>query len=155
MLDLLLFLAAAPAAQAPPMPDFLTGCWVEQRKGGNWTEECWTSPRGGLMIGSGRDGKDDYVAHWEWMRIERSQDGALAFYASPRGAPAVRFAATRIEPGSVTFENPANDYPQRVRYTTTAAGLAAEISLLDGSRRVSWSYRRPASQPTISSGLKK
>ena len=141
MLSALLYLAAA-AAEPVALPAFLAGCWEERRKDGGWTEECWTAPRGGLMIGSGRDGKGDAVGHWEWMRIERSANGALAFYASPKGAPAVRFNATASAAGSLTFTNAANDYPQRVRYTKTAAGIDAQISLLDGSKPVRWSYRR-------------
>ena len=54
----MLLLAEVAAA---PMPAFLAGCW-EQRQGDRWTEECWTVPRGGLMIGSGRDGQGDVVA---------------------------------------------------------------------------------------------
>jgi hypothetical protein len=47
----------------------------------------------------------------------------------------------------VTFVNPANDFPQRVRYRRTATGLEAEISLLDGSKPVRWSYRSSRSRP--------
>ena len=80
-----------------PMPAFLSGCWEQKRDGGGWTEECWTDPRGGLMIGSGRDGSGDKVGHWEWMRIERGADGSLTFYGSPKGAPAVGFRAVVVD----------------------------------------------------------
>ena len=66
-----LLIAAAAAAQTPAMPAFLTGCWQQGSGDGNWTEECWTAPRGGLMIGSGRTGRGDSIRNWEWMRIER------------------------------------------------------------------------------------
>ena len=52
-----------------------------------------------------------------------SADGALAFYASPKGAASVRFIATEASANSLTFTNAANDFPQRVRYTKTAAGV--------------------------------
>ena len=55
ILLLLAEVASTPVGGTAPMPAFLTGCW-EQRQGDRWTEECWTSPRGGLMIGSGREG---------------------------------------------------------------------------------------------------
>ena len=68
-------------------------------------------------------------------------------------------AAVETSPDSITFVNAAHDYPQRVHYRRTAAGLDAEISLADGSKPTKWSYRRSGSpepdQPTISSGLKK
>ena len=138
------FLMLAEAA-ALPMPAFLSGCWEQKRDDGGWTEECWTDPRGGLMIGSGRDGKGDSVGHWEWMRIERGTDGAVIFYGSPKGAPAVGFKATDVTASSITFVNAGHDYPQRVRYTVTAEGLDAEISLADGAKPTRWTYRRTAS----------
>ena len=137
----LLILAEAAAL---PLPAFLSGCWEQKHEGGGWTEECWTDTRGGLMIGSGRDGKGDEVGHWEWMRIERGADGSLTFYGSPKGAAAVGFKATEADAKSITFINPNHDYPQRVRYVLTEAGLDAEVSLADGSKPNRWSYRRPA-----------
>jgi len=139
----ILLLAQAAAATAP-MPAFLAGCW-EQRVADRWTEECWTSPRGGLMIGSGRTGKGDAVTHWEYMRIERGADGALTFYGSPRGAPAVGFKATETGGKQIIFVNAAHDYPQRVRYVATADGIDAEVSLADGSKPERWRYRRAGS----------
>jgi len=137
----LLMLAEAAAL---PMPSFLAGCWEQKREGGRWTEECWTDPRGGLMIGSGRDGKDDSVGHWEWMRIERNTDGSVTFYGSPKGAPAVGFKASQADGKSITFVNAAHDYPQRVRYLATDKGLEAEVSLADGSKAERWNYKRTA-----------
>ena len=137
-------LLAEAAATTGPMPAFLAGCW-EQRKGERWTEECWTSARGGLMIGSGRDGEADQVRHWEWMRIERGADGSVSFYGSPKGAPPVAFRATEAGPDRITFINAAHDFPQRVSYVRTTTGLDAEVSLADGTKPMRWSYRRPGS----------
>ena len=142
MIALLMLFQAATTPQA--MPAFLSGCWEQRRADGGWTEECWTDARGGLMIGSGRDGKGDQVRHWEWMRIERGADGSLTFYGSPKGAAAVGFKAIEADAKSITFANPAHDYPQRVRYVVTDTGLDAEVSLADGSKPNRWSYRRPA-----------
>ena len=142
-MHLILMIASTAALEAPPlpMPTFLAGCW-ERRSGERWTEECWSSARGGLMLGSGRDGVADRVRHWEWMRIERDGDGGLRFYASPKGAGAVAFRATEASADRVTFVNAAHDFPQRVNYVRTTTGIAAEISLADGSKPVRWSYRR-------------
>ena len=140
MLGLVLLLEASAASL--PMPAFLAGCWEYRRDEDRWTEECWTSARGGLMMGSGRDGKADAVVNWEWMRIERSADGTPTFHASLKGAPAVAFRATHADDSSITFVNAAHDYPQRVRYVRTAIGVDAEISLADGSKLRRWSYRR-------------
>ncbi len=135
-----LFFAVAPAASVElPLPAFLTGCH-EERRDTRWTEECWTGPRGGLMMGSGRSGTGSKVANWEWMRIERGSDGVPVFYASPRGAAPVGFPAVSASADEIVFANPANDYPQRIRYTRTAAGIAAEISLADGSKPMRWTF---------------
>lgn len=144
MLSALLMLAEAATATPMPMPAFISGCWEQKRPDGGWTEECWTDTRGGLMIGSGRDGKGEQIGHWEWMRIERDADGSLTFYGSPKGAAAVGFKAIEADGKSITFVNPGHDYPQRVRYVVTESGLDAEISLADGSKPNKWSYKRMA-----------
>lgn len=138
-------LLMADVATAPmPMPEFLAGCWEQEREEDRWTEECWTDTRGGLMIGSGRKGKGDSVRHWEWMRIERGPDGVLTFYGSPKGTAPVGFRATVSDGNSITFVNASHDYPQRVRYAVTGTGLDAEVSLADGSKPNRWSYQRTA-----------
>ncbi|HVJ71399.1 MAG TPA: DUF6265 family protein [Sphingomicrobium sp.] len=142
MIALLMLFQAAATPQA--MPAFLSGCWEQRSEDGRWTEECWTDTRGGLMIGSGRDGKDDHVRHWEWMRIERGADGSLTFYGSLKGATPVGFKSTEASATSITFVNPGHDYPQRVRYVATEARLDAEVSLADGSKPNRWSYKRKA-----------
>lgn len=139
-----LLLLADIVASPAPLPAFLAGCW-EQREADRWTEECWTAPRGGLMIGSGRDGRGDTVRHWEWMRIERAADGSTSFYASPKGSAPAAFPITTASANEVIFVNPAHDYPQRIRYLRTATGIDAEISLADGSKPTRWSYRRSGS----------
>ena len=141
---LFLLLAETAAAPAMPMPAFLSGCWEQRSAEDRWTEECWTDTRGGLMIGSGRTGKGDNVGHWEWMRIERSADGVLTFYGSPKGVPAVGFKAIEGDAKSITFVNARHDYPQRVRYVATDTGLDAEVSRADGSNPNRWNYRRTA-----------
>lgn len=137
---LLLLSTQAMATTAMPMPVFLTGCHEERREAA-WTEECWTTSRGGTMMGSGRGGDADRVASWEWMRIERGADGVPIFYASPRGAPPVGFRAVMVSDSEIVFANPANDFPQRIRYTRTAKGIEAEISLADGSKAQRWTFR--------------
>lgn len=140
MIAMLIFAEAA----AMRMPAFLSGCWEQRTEAGQWTEECWTDTRGGVMIGAGRTGNGDDVEHWEWMRIERGADGNVTFYGSPKGAPAVGFKASEADGKSVTFVNPGHDYPQRVRYVATDIGLDAEVSLADGSKAERWSYKRTA-----------
>ena len=51
-----LALMAAPVEKLPALPAWMAGCWVHVQ-GERWTEECWTTPRGGVMLGSGRSGR--------------------------------------------------------------------------------------------------
>ena len=138
----LLVLTANPASAAPAaMPGWLAGCW-EQVEGEAWTEECWTTPRGGIQIGSGRSGSGEKLRGWESMQIVRGDDGGLTFHASPNGAPRVAFALVSQTAQEVVFANPAHDYPQRVRYWREGERLKAEIALADGLRAIGFTYRR-------------
>ncbi len=118
----------------------MAGCW-EMRDGARWADECWTVPRGGMMIGSGRAGSGDSLASFEHMRIERGEGGALTFLASPGGKGWTPFASA-ADPDGVTFVNTANDFPQRVRYWREGELLKAEISLADGGQAMRWTFRR-------------
>ena len=131
----------AAAADAPALPAFLTGCW-ERVEAEAWTQECWMEPKAGLMLGASREGKGAKLGIWEWMRIEQAADGAITFYASPRGAPPASFPARTVNAEAIEFVNAAHDYPQRIRYWIKDGQLEAEISKIDGSDPVRWSYRR-------------
>lgn len=99
-------------------------------------------PRAGLMLGASREGAEEKLKSWEQMRIELGVDGKLTFLSSPGGSPAVAFEARATTPTSVEFTNAAHDYPQRIRYEIKDGKLNAEISLLDGTKAVQWSYSR-------------
>jgi len=138
------------AAQAPELPHWMAGCW-EQRSGDAWTEECWTGPRGGMMMGSSRSGSGDRLDEWETMQIVRedTDDPAvvrLAFWAAPGGVKRTMFAWTRANVPGVTFINLENDYPQRIRYWREGKYLMAEISLANGSKPRRWRYE-PKAKP--------
>ena len=136
-----ILLAAVTDSAPPPMPIFLTGCW-ERAEGQDWTQECWMEPRGGIMLGAGREGTGETLKVWEQMTIERGADGALTFYASPRGQGRTAFKAEYVSATEIRFTNPANDYPQRIRYALKDGKIEAEISLLDGSKPMRWTFNR-------------
>ena len=140
-------LAALVMALAQPLGvadlSWLSGAWVEHKADGEWTEEYWTPPRGGMMIGVGLAGKGDAVRHFEHMRIVTGADGQVAFHAMPRGGPAVVFPLVRHSDSEIIFENGGHDYPQRVAYRRDGDRIIATISLTDGSRANSWTYTRP------------
>lgn len=138
---------AAQDVGEPTLPGWMAGCW-EMRDGERWAEECWTIPRGGMMLGSGRAGTGDQVASWENMRIalaEPHPNGAvirMAFLAAPGGTDWTVFGWDPSERDGVTFYNLGNDYPQRVRYWREGELLNAEISLEDGTQAMRWTFRR-------------
>lgn len=122
------------------LPGWMAGAW-EHTEGQSWSDEFWTPPRGGIMIGAARTGKGDALAIFEHTRIVRKPDGTLAFLAQPRGVPASEFPLVAAGATMVEFANPAHDYPQRVRYWREGALLKARISLMDGSNQMEWTYR--------------
>ena len=140
-LTLLAALAAVPlAAQEPAaFPSWLAGAWTLS-DGDNWTEEFWTQPRGGVMIGASREGQGETLRTWESIRIMRKPEGTLVYIPMPNGGAPVEFALVRQDAQSIEFANTARDFPQRIRYWREGDRLHAEIALLDGSRAVSWSY---------------
>lgn len=130
-----------------PLPGWMAGCWMTTGEGVR-TEECWTVPRGTMMLGSSHSFEGGATRWFEHMRIVREPDG-LVFIAQPGGAPPTRFtqavapAGADGQPAGVAFTSAEHDYPQRVHYFLNADGaLVGEISMLDGTRVQRWVYRR-------------
>jgi len=144
----LMFAAAVVAeVSASPMPAWMAGCW-QQTSGESWTEECWTTARGGMMLGSGRSGRGDMVKDWEVMQIvaNDTDDPAVPraiFYGAPKGVGRTPFQLVQDGQPGVTFVNSEHDYPQRIRYWREGEELIAEVALKDGSKAMRWRYRRP------------
>ena len=138
--------AAADSIKNPELPSWMAGCW-EQRKGEQWTEECWTSPKAGIMLGSSRTGKGGKLIAWEAMQIILDYDNGdgpvvgMAFQAAPSGTNPTIFRWSPDEQKGVTFYNAAHDYPQRIRYWREGKELKAQISLLDGSKPMDFSWK--------------
>ncbi len=140
---LVLAFAAPAAAQVGvnrALPDWLAGSW-RMEQGSDWADEMWMQPRGGMMLGLGREGFGPQVQLWETMRIAVKPDGKVSFYAQPRGGPPTEFPMVAVSAESVEFANPANDYPQRIRYWRQGQLLMTEISRLDGGDLQRWNYR--------------
>ena len=139
----LALIAATPlAAQstAARLPDWMAGTWAMQ-EGADWADEMWTDPRGGLMLGMARMGTGSRLNSWETTQIRHKPDGSISFFAQPNGQPAAEFPMVLVSEAAIEFANPAHDYPQRIRYWRQGKLLLAEISKLDGSQAVQFSYR--------------
>lgn len=138
---LLLMGQAAPAPTVAEL-GWLAGRWEATGDGGRWTEESWSAPRGGIMLGHSRAGLGDAVREFEHLRIQAGADGVPAYIAQPGGRPPVAFRLVAHDAGSATFENPAHDFPQRIRYVRSGETMIATISRLDGSTPMSWTFHR-------------
>jgi hypothetical protein len=62
-----LCLAAAPARSVEDLA-WISGAWVAEGADG-WTEEQWTAPHGGILLGTSRSGRTERVSGFEFMRI--------------------------------------------------------------------------------------
>ena len=131
----------APLAAAPDTAlGWLVGDWRTEGPG-EWTSEHWEPVRSDTLQGTGQNGKGDQIVSTDRMTI-KMRDGTAIFIASPNGAPPTEFHEAFRGGQEIIFENPAHDYPQRVRYWRDGELLMAEISLKDGSQPTQWRYRR-------------
>ncbi|NIJ38647.1 hypothetical protein FHR22_003371 [Sphingopyxis panaciterrae] len=136
----MLLLGAAPPVASVDDLAWLAGEWTSDA-GGRWTEEDWTRPRGGVMLGTSRSGRGAELREFEFLRIA-VVDGAPAYIAQPGGGAPVTFPLVGHEAARATFENAAHDYPQRIAYARSGDTLTATIARIDGSKAHSWTYRR-------------
>ena len=126
----LIALAAASAVQAAPADDvaklsWMAGSWSQQ-KGGATVRETWLAPLGGAMGGAGQTNAPGKPPMVESMKISAERAGATFTYFPP-GKPPVPFVMVAAKDGEATFENKANDFPQRVTYRRCGPDLCARI----------------------------
>ena len=115
-------------SQAGPLDGlrWLAGCW-ELRSGNRVTMEMWMPPAGGLMLGASRTLSGGAIREFEQLRI-RAEGGKLVYTALPSRQKEASFTSAQVTDSSVTFENPAHDFPQRIIYRRRGAdALVARI----------------------------
>jgi hypothetical protein len=133
------------ASTEPELADlaWLAGHWASEERGTR-TEEVWLAPLGGLMLAVNRTTPKTGRAAFEYLRIEERKDG-LVYVASPSGKGATDFPLADVGERFVLFENPAHDFPQRIRYELDAAGaLHARVSGDMGGEEQAqeWTWKR-------------
>ena len=102
------------------MLTWMAGSWADSD-----TEEWWTTPKGGLMLGMNRSvqrGKTGF----EFLRIAETPEG-ITYFGSPGGRPPTPFRLRQLERQRVVFENLEHDFPQRIIYWTKGASLCARV----------------------------
>ncbi|MBB4125448.1 hypothetical protein GGR77_000719 [Xanthomonas translucens] len=139
----LLCLAAtqvASAKDAATLEDvaFLAGCWEGQAGDGTLIRETYTSPRGGSMLGNSQLVGGDKTQFFEFIQLLQTADGVV-YRPLPNAKSAATFALVKASEHSVTFENAANDFPQRIAYSYDGADtLTARIEMLNGQKQQSF-----------------
>lgn len=138
----ILVLAAtpAPAPTDATLADlaWLAGHWQAEH-GGAITEELWTRPAGGLMLGLNRQYRAGEGAAFEYLRIEEGAEG-IRYLASPGGGPPTAFPLARTAERHVVFENPDHDWPQVIEYRLDDEGVlhVRAAGLEAGSQELAW-----------------
>ena len=115
---------------------------------GNWTgpigqattEENWTAPAAGLMLGVSRTTAGDRLRSFEFLRIEQRPTGTF-YVAQPGGRPPTEFKATSITPSEAVFENPQHDHPKRIAYTLQNGALVINLEGDENGKHVKQSFR--------------
>jgi hypothetical protein len=107
-------------------------------------EEQWMAPRGGTMLGMNRVIRGGRTAGYELLILRESESG-LVLEAHPSGQAPAEFEATEVTSSRATFENPAHDFPRRIRYVRRGAdSLVARADAGEGDRGFDFPYRRVA-----------
>lgn len=140
----LLLGSAALAAPIDPAASFLawmSGSWITESSGA-WTEERWSLPRAGVLLGTSLSGRGNRAESFDFLRIAAGEDGKISYWGSPQGAPPVAFALVRATRNELVFENPSHDFPTRIVYRRDGKVMTATISGPGGKGAQSWRYRR-------------
>lgn len=120
---------------------WMSGDWQTDAGGRAVSEEHWTRPAGGSMIGMSRTLAGDRTVSFEFLRLEQRAE-AIYYVASPNGrCPATDFKLTRLSGQEAIFENPAHDFPKRIIYRKNSEGaLAASIDGGEGTKSVMFAF---------------
>lgn len=122
---------------------WLQGVWSGM-SGTRSTEERWTPPQGGAMLGVSRTIRGEKMVAFEYLRIVE-REGGLVYVAQPGGKTATEFVLTESTKNKAVFKNPRHDYPQRIVYELDKDGkLTANIGFAIGGQGRTFEFQRPA-----------
>lgn len=93
----------------------LAGIWFSQTETTE-TEELWQSPKAGMMLGLNRTVSRNGNTAFEFLRIYENEN--MVYYAAcPNGRFTTIFELVEHSNNQLVFENPENDFPQKIIYT--------------------------------------
>ena len=67
-------------------------------------------------MGMSRTVVNGKVREYEFMVIQKQDDGNVYYVAKPSGQPEASFKLINNSPTELIFENPTHDFPQRIIY---------------------------------------
>jgi hypothetical protein len=121
---------------------WIAGDWQTASGGRRQIEEHWTAVAGGSMMGVSRTVAGDKTVEFEYLRIEQRADG-IYYVAHPKArCPGTDFKLTRASATEAVFENPQHDFPKRIIYRKTDDGLTASIDAGEGSKAMSFVFKK-------------
>jgi hypothetical protein len=123
--------ADAPSAKVDDFA-FAAGCW-RAVDGATTTEEQWSRPAGGVMLGTARVVANGRTVFTEFVEVREKPEGLTMTVALGIGKPATSFTRIAAGAGEVVFENKAHDFPQRVRYRND--GKDALFARVEGTEK--------------------
>ena len=119
-------ITAAPATPTSALEQlgWLHGCWEGKVNQRDFREE-WLPLRGDMMIGVSHTVSQGKTQDFEYLRLELRPEGVF-YVAAPSGKKETSFrfsGATREgDHGIFTFENPVDEFPQRIIYRRGTEG---------------------------------
>lgn len=119
--------------------DWMAGAWADKRED-RLVEEHWIQPGGGTMLGVNRTVSDGKTAFFEYLRIERTEEG-IVLKASPLGRTPTPFTMIEQSDRRIVFENPDHDFPQRIIYWRLNDALHARIEGTQGGEEQATEWR--------------
>lgn len=138
---MLISLLAAAQLAATPATDlnWLGGYWLSC-DGGREVAEYWSDARGGVLFNTTVNLNGDRVSSERTVMM--AVEGRLSFVYEPTGANVV-FPMISLEGQRAVFENPDNDFPQRVIYSRQGDVLTGRIEgTIDGqAQSMEWTYQ--------------
>lgn len=116
LLSIVLLTLLEPSTQPTQLADlgFIHGAWASENSRSR-TEEFWSPPRAGTMLGASRTMRGDKTVFFEHFRIEQ-RDGEIVYVAQPGGRAPTEFKLTSFDGTRAVFENPQHDFPTRIIY---------------------------------------
>ncbi len=113
---------------------WMSGDW-ETAPGRAQTDEHWTKPAGGSMIGMSRTVAGGKTVFYEYLRIE-TRGADIYYVAHPKArTPGTDFKLVKLNGQEAVFENPAHDFPKRIVYRKNADGTLTARVEGDGSEK--------------------